>query len=57
MARSAGQPTIAILGGGVGGTILANLLARELPRFGPKARGGEEMQEAPLGEKRIQPKR
>ncbi|HEU5366843.1 MAG TPA: FAD/NAD(P)-binding oxidoreductase [Ktedonobacterales bacterium] len=30
MARSVGRPTIAILGGGVGGTILANLLAREL---------------------------
>jgi sulfide:quinone oxidoreductase len=30
MARSGGRPTIAILGGGVGGTVLANLLAREL---------------------------
>ena len=30
MARSGTRPTIAILGGGVGGTILANLLAREL---------------------------
>jgi sulfide:quinone oxidoreductase len=30
MARSVARPTIAILGGGVGGTILANLLAREL---------------------------
>ena len=30
MARSVGRPTIAILGGGVGGTILANLLARSL---------------------------
>lgn len=30
MARSVERPTIAILGGGVGGTILANLLAREL---------------------------
>jgi sulfide:quinone oxidoreductase len=30
MARSGRRPTIAILGGGVGGTVLANLLAREL---------------------------
>jgi sulfide:quinone oxidoreductase len=30
MARFIARPTIAILGGGVGGTILANLLAREL---------------------------
>jgi sulfide:quinone oxidoreductase len=30
MARTSERPTIAILGGGVGGTILANLLAREL---------------------------
>lgn len=30
MARSIARPTVAILGGGVGGTVLANLLAREL---------------------------
>jgi sulfide:quinone oxidoreductase len=30
MARSVSRPTVAIVGGGVGGTVLANLLAREL---------------------------
>jgi sulfide:quinone oxidoreductase len=32
MARATPRPTIAIVGGGVGGTVLANLLARELDK-------------------------